>query len=175
LKKLRKRLLESTSEEEVQQLKIKMHNAEVDLNYTQFCPLSERYVSLYTQSKDREEEDDTTDTKPTTKPPMWHEVEKCMEEGTLARLRNRDSTQPRTSKTLELRPAKSKPKAIPPPPDTSGLNRRERRSQHRVQDQVRKKNKSAGFEKNQVFGATQSVPKRTTDDADDSDGGFFED
>ena len=153
-----------------------MHNAEVDLNYTQFCPLSERYISLYTHEKNQDAEDDTLiDQKSSTKPPIWHEVEKCMEEGTLVRLRNRDTAQPRSSKTLELRPVKPKPKAVPLPPDTSGLNRRERRSQHRVQDPGRKKNKSAGFEKNEVFGASQSGPRKDTEDADESDGGFFED
>jgi hypothetical protein len=153
-----------------------MHNADVDLNYTQFCPLSERYVSLYTQMKDQDAEEDTaTGAKPIVKPPIWYEVEKCMEEGTLVRLRNRDTTQPRTSKTLEPRPARPKPKTVPLPPDTSGLNRRERRSQHRVQDEGRKKNKSAGYEKNELFGALQSGQRNDTNDADESDGGFFED
>jgi hypothetical protein len=154
-----------------------MHNVDVDLNYTQFCPLSERYVSLYTRTKDQDAEEDTaTSAQPIVKPPIWYEVEKCMEEGTLVRLRNRDTTLPRTSKKLELRPARPKPKAVPLPPDTSGSNRRERRSnKHRVQDEGRKKNKSAGYEKNEVFGATQSGLKNDTIDADESDGGFFED
>ena len=139
-------------------MKLKMHAAEVDLNYTQFCPLSERYVSLYPPSKgiDNQAGEDTTEQEPAAKPPMWVEVENCMEEGTLVRLRNRDTTQPRSSRTLELRPPRSKPKASPPPPDTSGLNRRERRSQNRGQEQGRKKNKSAGFEKNELFGASQN-------------------
>lgn len=154
-----------------------MHEAEVDLNYTQFCPLSERYVSLYPQQKktDIEGGEDAMDTEPPAKPPMWAEVEQCMENGTLVRLRNRDTTQPRTSKTLELRPAKPKPKAVLPPSDTSGMNRRERRSQHRVQEGGKKKNKSVGFEKNEVFGASESVIRVDANDADESDGGFFED
>lgn len=157
-------------------MKLQMHAAEVDLNYTQFCPLSERYVSLYLQAKKPDADDDvTTALKPVVKPPMWFEVEKHMEEGTLTRLRNRDTSQPRTSRTLELRPFRPKPKAAPPPADTSGLNRRERRSQHRVEDQGRKKNKSAGFEKNEVFGASQSGSRTVQRDEDDSDGGFFED
>lgn len=176
MKKLRKQLLESTSEEDVETLKTKMHIAEVDLNYTQYSPLSERYISLYPQKKSGTEEGDSSgDSGPPAKPPMWAEVEKCMEEGTLTRLRNRQSTiQTQKPKSLEHRPAKPKPKPATVP-DTSGLNRRERRSQNRVQDVVgRKKNHTRGSENNELFGASLSV-KRNNDKEDDSDGGFFED
>jgi hypothetical protein len=47
LKKLRKRILEAASTNEVEALKTQLHVAEVDLNYTQYCPLNEPYVSLY--------------------------------------------------------------------------------------------------------------------------------
>lgn len=177
MKKLRKQLLESTSEEEVESLKTKMHIAEVDLNYTQYSPLSERYISLYPQKKSSaEEEDSSGDSGPPVKPSMWVEVEKCMEEGTLTRLRNRRSTtETQKPKSLAVRPAKPKPKPKPATvPDTFGLNRRERRSQNRVQDVGRKKNHTRGSEKNELFGASLSV-KRNNDEENDSDGGFFED
>jgi len=68
-----------------------MHVVEVDLNYTQYYPLSQRYISLYPQkdiarnekSSQDEHIDDTT-----KKPPMWGEVEKRMVDGTLDQLRN---------------------------------------------------------------------------------------
>ncbi|KAG9234248.1 hypothetical protein BJ875DRAFT_18637 [Amylocarpus encephaloides] len=180
LKKLRKRLLESKSEEEVQALNEQMHIAEVDLNYTQYCPLSEIYISLYpVQKKHGAEGDDTpAPSKSGAKPPLWAEVEKCMEEGTLSKLRNRINTATiQKPKPLEARPSKPKRKTkLIIQPDTSGLNRRERRrKQHGDQDDGRKKNKSLGFEKNEIFGASQVAQWKEAEDGDDSDGGFFED
>lgn len=155
-----------------------MHIAEVDLNYTQFSPLSEPYISLYPQkaaTEENSEDGPKTDSLP--KPPIWTEVEKCMEKGTLNKLRNRAGEISVTkSKPLEVRPSKPKPQAAPQP-DTSGLNRRERRSQQRAQDGGNKKgkNKSMGFEKNAIFGASQNVQRNDqADDDGDSDGGFFE-
>jgi hypothetical protein len=176
LKRLRKRLLASESPEEVEELKAQMHIAEVDLNYTQYSPLSEIYISLYPQQKSSEDSEDgpkAEDSQP--KPPLWSEVEKCMEDGTLHKLRNRVGNAPvQKAKPLEIRPGKTKQKPAPVP-DTSGLNRRERRSQQRVQEGSKKgKNKSMGFEKNAIFGASQSVQRNETVEDDDSDGGFFD-
>jgi hypothetical protein len=173
LKKLRKRLLETESTDEVEALKKEMHVAEVDLNYTQYCPLNEPYVSLYPQ-KSSDGEDDVV-AEPPPKPAMWAEVEKCMEEGTLDRLRNRSSAvkAPPAPRPLEIRP-KAKPKSQPATIDTTAMNRRERRSQ-RAQDVFagRTRNKSMAFERNQAFGATQAAQNENDED-DDSDGGFFE-
>jgi hypothetical protein len=91
LKKLRKLLLETESEEEVAIVKTKMHVAEVDLNYTQYFPLNQRYISLYPQKNVGESEigsqDETADDV-TAKPSMWAEVERRMAEGTLNQLRD---------------------------------------------------------------------------------------
>lgn len=165
--------------EEVETLKAQMHIAEVDLNYTQYSPLCETYISLYppqkSSSEDSEDAPKPEDSR--AKPPMWSEVEKCMEEGTLNKLRNRVVNGPAT-KSKPLAPKSSKKKAESAPvPDMTGLNRRERRNQLRVKEGAKKgKNKSMGFEKNAIFGASQSVQRHeAADDHDgDSDGGFFE-
>ena len=176
LKKLRKRLLETKSTDEVESLKEEMHVAEVDLNYTQYCPLSEVYISLYPQksSPSKGEEAEVVEAAP--KPAMWAEVEKCMEEGTLDRLRNRVSTTKVVAapNPLKTKPAKPKPKAQAATADTTGMNRRERRSQ-RVKDvgSIRTKHRSMAFERNQAFGASQAAQGNGPDDGD-SDGGFFE-
>ena len=175
LKKLRKRLLAAESTEEVETLKAQMHVAEVDLNYTQYCPLSEVYVSLYppkVSSSNDADSSNEVESKP--KPPMWGEVEKCMEDGTLNRLRNRISVGPaQVSKSLQRKPIKAKPQ--PPPVDMTGMNRRERRSQREAKDS-RTKNKSMEFAKNEAFGASQNAAGNgnTGQADDDSDGGFFE-
>ncbi|TVY38066.1 rRNA-processing protein [Lachnellula subtilissima] len=179
LKRLRKLLLATESIEEVETLKAQMHIAEVDLNYTQYSPLCETYISLYPPQKNSSEDPadapKADDSQP--KPPMWLEVEKCMGEGTLNKLRNRVGAVPaiKSKPSQQMKPGK--PKSLPAPlPDTSGLNRRQRRSQQRVQEGDKKgKNKSMGFEKNAIFGASQTVGrKEVPENDDDSDGGFFE-
>jgi rRNA-processing protein Efg1 len=175
LKKLRKRLLAAESTEEVEKLKAQMHVAEVDLNYTQYCPLSEVYVSLYppkTSAADEPDFSEEVEMKP--KPPIWSEVEKCMEDGTLNRLRNRISVAPaQVSKFMERKAVKAKPQPVSV--DMTGMNRRERRSQRGGKDS-RTKNKSMAFAKNEAFGASQNVigNKNAGQTDDDSDGGFFE-
>ena len=173
LKRLRKELLEANSTEEVQALNLQMHAAEVDLNYTQYSPLAEIYISLYPPKK----EDDSSETMEEgtdSKPPVWAEVEKCMEEGTLNRLRNRTPTLPlKAPRKLEIKPAKRKPQ--PDPDATLGMNRRQRRSQGGVKERSRTKNNSAGFERNQAFGALEVAKNSSGGGFDEgSDGGFFE-
>lgn len=152
-----------------------MHIAEVDLNYTQYHPLSETYISLYPQKKGGGEEETNVE-ETTTKPPMWAEVEKCMEDGTLNRLRNRASdVVPNPPRPLEIRPVKKKPQ---PEVDTSGMNRRQRRTQlgiREAKEPVKTKNRSMGFEKNQEFGALEGARNAgNVNDGEESDGGFFE-
>ncbi|KAH8658660.1 hypothetical protein BGZ60DRAFT_493079 [Tricladium varicosporioides] len=174
IKKIRKQLLASESADEVEILKSKMHKAEVDLNYTQYCPLSEIYVSLWPQKKDREDGREPSKETERVRPPMWAEVERAMEQGTLDRLRNR--TAPRhipPTKTFELRPSQQRRKPAEAP-DLSGLNRRERRSQQRNQVNGNQKHKSSGFAKNESFAASQGIQEEDTDDGDESEGGFFE-
>lgn len=156
-----------------------MYIAEVDLNYAQYCPLAEVYVSLYPPKSDKEDDsEERSETKP--KPPMWAEVESHMKAKTLNKLRNRAPSvqvQANTSKPIVRKPTKiAKPKPEPTI-DTTGLNRRERRRKERGTNEVRTKNKSIGFAKNQEFGASLAVQRqgqRADAEDDDSDGGFFE-
>ena len=165
----------SKSTEEVEILKAEMHVAEVDLNYTQYFPLSEPYISLYPQKNSSEEEPvSSKEVGSRPKPPMWGEVEKCTEDGTLTRLRNRVAVGPaQISKPLERKAVKAKTQ--PPPIDTTGMNRRERRSQRSTKE-PKTKNKSMAFAKNETFGPSQSLKGSKDFGQDDnaSDGGFFE-
>jgi hypothetical protein len=176
LKKLRKRLLETKSTEEVETLKAQMHILEVDLNYTQYYPLSEVYISLYppTNSGDEEGDDSKTEKEEKPKPPMWAEVEQAMEDGTLNRLRNRTSTAPvmipklsTAPRTVERKPMKSRSKPEPAAVDTTGLNRRQRRKLLGVQD-------TRGKTKPKTNGESHATEADVAQD-DGSDGGFFED
>ncbi len=167
--------MEAKSTEEVELLNKQMHVAEVDLNYALYHPLSEVYIGLYPRQDPKDEDNRSKEAEPKAKPPMWAEVEKCMEKGTLDRLRNRaPELPPSVSRPLQKRPAKAKPP--PPEIDMTGMNRRERRSQRGVKDTKTKKNKSMAFAKNEAFGAEESARKEEiqAEAGDDSDGGFFE-
>ncbi|KIY01462.1 uncharacterized protein Z520_03014 [Fonsecaea multimorphosa CBS 102226] len=76
---------EPASEGELEKL---IHVAEVDVNYTKYAPLGEKYISLFVQEEKGENENDSIDeisnivrSATGAKPPIWYEVEKLMEEG----------------------------------------------------------------------------------------------
>ncbi|KAI9875463.1 MAG: 18S rRNA maturation protein [Pleopsidium flavum] len=90
MKKLQKRLAEASDVKETKRVEGLIHNAEVDLNYTIYCPLDEKYTGLYPRKQDSEDEEAVTARHMGEKPwlPLWKVVERCMEEGTLEALRN---------------------------------------------------------------------------------------
>ncbi|KAL8694805.1 MAG: hypothetical protein Q9224_003498 [Gallowayella concinna] len=75
-------------------LEIQIHNAEVDLNYTLYHPLTEKYVGLFPRQDTQAPEDGVIPSgevsAPTRqhKPAMWALVESCMEKGNLQALRD---------------------------------------------------------------------------------------
>ncbi|KAL8796775.1 MAG: hypothetical protein Q9195_000858 [Heterodermia aff. obscurata] len=98
LKRLKTRLTKTEQEsEEYIDLKEKIHRADVDLNYTLYCPLAEKYTSLYKSTEDAGNSNITHDDSMISqgseslvhRPPMWSVVEDCMAEGTLWALRDR--------------------------------------------------------------------------------------
>ncbi|KAL8853455.1 MAG: hypothetical protein Q9221_001772 [Calogaya cf. arnoldii] len=95
LKKLRTRLASvQRNSVEHQALDIDIHNAEVDLNYTLYHPLTQKYISLFPRKETNGAIDGTTlsgtETKQARqdKPAMWAVVESCMENGTHQALRD---------------------------------------------------------------------------------------
>ena len=133
-----------------------VHEAEVDLNYTIYCPLAERYHSLYPRQKGITENDPDHDmsadeakekTPQGPKPPLWVVVENAMSDGTLEALRDGRTNQ----KVSKLAVA----------------NRKARRQELAKQDALRK---AEGTRSN---GGFKTAPD---DDAEGniSDGGFFE-
>ncbi|KAL3492603.1 hypothetical protein BJX62DRAFT_104197 [Aspergillus germanicus] len=84
-------------------LAARIHNAEVNLNYTIYYPLTEKYISIYAEKKQKKKgnEQDVDEDQSAGKQDeanadgpgaaeraaMWRVVEKCMEEGTLDLLR----------------------------------------------------------------------------------------
>lgn len=189
LKKLKKRLLEA-NEDEVEDIKAQMHIAEIDLNYAYYYPLNERYVSLYPERGEGERRVEARD--PAERPPLWAEIERRTEEGTLNELRygvreghvpklkpqnQKEKAAPakRTPAAVEERPAAKaaeKPVRAEPAPAQSDrpMNRRERRKLMLKSGSIMKP----------VKAATRPIVQEPArggagdDDGNISDGGFFE-
>lgn len=134
-----------------------LHIAEVDLNYTQYCPLDQKYEGIYPRTvncngiptREAEEHGNDGDTEKilASRPAMWHVVETCMRNGTLEALRNGKMT-----RTLTMR--STKPAAT----------------------NTHVRGPGGGVMIN--FGAAPEATKpdqpQKQDDSDKSDGGFFE-
>ncbi|MCJ1355473.1 MAG: 18S rRNA maturation protein [Icmadophila ericetorum] len=158
LKKLQKRSANlSPSCPEFSSLVQLIHEAEVDLNYTMYCPLTEKYQSLYRKAiegksdegEEPGEEDGGEEQKASiNRPPLWAVVERSMSEGTLQALRDGKlgitTGRPRNSTTNKQVSAKSRKKG-------AGVSSR-RRAKAR----------------------TEVAQQPATQDDEMGDGGFFE-
>ena len=72
----------------------KIHEAEIDINYTRYAPLEEKYISLFpgTSSKkgkkmEKDIEQGILANASGQKPPLWFEIERSMKDGTLEEMR----------------------------------------------------------------------------------------
>ncbi|PWY73822.1 hypothetical protein BO94DRAFT_474966 [Aspergillus sclerotioniger CBS 115572] len=182
--------LESKEKErKLKALAEKLHVARVNLNYTIYYPLSEKYIALYAEQRkkttttggkgDGEDSDDDARFGPihatvAEKPGMWHVVEKCMAEGTLDELRDgkmkvkvdgEDATGEKKQKVVvkegKKNSAAAAVKEVKSDRNTKGWERVESgRSE-------RSKRRAAAREDY----ARRNAAK---DDGEESDGGFFE-
>ncbi|KAI9806370.1 MAG: hypothetical protein M1825_006485 [Sarcosagium campestre] len=161
IKKLQKQLTSAETTEDAQLLNTKLHVAEVDLKYAQYCPLDQKYISLYAdRAKQETGGADEDSTYKGDKPPLWAEVERRMEEGTLDALRNGDSgsnlefTSLNSSRGRSLDKRRKKVSRTKPDP----------------RDSVGSKPTADGtpHERN------GQISSRVGDDDESSDGGFFE-
>lgn len=88
-KKLKKRLDASSPDtSEYKQLQKEVHDAEIDVNYTIYHPLTEKYQSLFPRQEDAGVEGTAARKLVTKKPAMWQVVQQCTAEGTLEALRD---------------------------------------------------------------------------------------
>ncbi|MCJ1284116.1 18S rRNA maturation protein [Xylographa opegraphella] len=136
-----------------------VHRAEVDLNYTMYYPLAEKYQSLYPRVEPHRVEDDgqtarvdETDKRRLEgrKPPLWPLIERAMRESTLEALRDGNGDRVVSVNTKSQL-------AIPRKAAAQGAEAKHILDVNRL-------------------GKTQSVGEALTDNNDDgaSDGGFFE-
>ena len=99
-------------------LKRQIHETEVDLNYALYCPLDQKYSSLFAGKEDAAQDDDEGPTEPKSrpKPPMWAEVERRMKTGTLEELRNGSTSIEAPLNKIEGTDLRKSPRAIPERP-----------------------------------------------------------
>lgn len=195
LNRLQRREKETTDQKALESLRAKIHAARVNLNYTIYYPLNDKYISLYAEQKQKkpsqsESADDThsgADEKDTTvtmtladaeKPPMWYTVEKCMEEGTLDHLREGKLNTPgesggdvkKTSTTTEKKKKKDVVKKVSKEskkPTEKASSRTESKPEPEPEPVNRRSRRNAAREE-------AVMRKAQMDDGDDSDGDFFE-
>ncbi|CRG85731.1 rRNA-processing protein efg1 [Talaromyces islandicus] len=156
----------------LQAIKQKVHVAQINVNYTIYYPLSEKYISLYPQDKKKrtstqdqnDSDSDDVELPPKSgprkaatgskdeKPPLWAVVEKCTANGSLDQLRNGKLNIGFDGKPKEGAPVSSSQK-------TRENEKAGSRSTKRPSD-----TKTAASKKSQQY----------EQEEDDSDGGFFE-
>ena len=89
LKKLKRRLDASSPEtSDYTQLAKEVHDAEIDMNYTIYHPLTEKYQSLFPRQDVAGGEERAARKLVTEKPAVWKVVERCTADGTLEALRD---------------------------------------------------------------------------------------
>lgn len=163
-----------------------MHIARVNLNYTIYYPLNDKYISLYAdeqkQKHQREESDNDTHSRvdqtamsSDAKPPLWYTIEKCMQEGTLNLLR-----EGKLSSTGEV---KDDTEAEKRSKDGKTSKQEAKKSAEKIASRSTSKLKTSDYdgrkEKHAKRGTTKvthrdHVQPAADHDDDESDGGFFE-
>lgn len=192
LKKLQRREREisesdsPTKKEDLKLLASRIHTARVNLNYTIYSPLTEKYISLYPdkkkKNKDRDSGNDANSDSDSQKgdkrsrsesqqpqeytiqtndsgekPPLWYVVEKCMADGTLDLLREGK---------LNIGADGKKTSTV----ELAGANRSDT-TKKPSKEEKQKKEKSK-TEKIRVD--SRKTSQRGGESDEDSDGGFFE-
>ncbi|KNG81667.1 putative nuclear protein involved in pre-rRNA processing [Aspergillus nomiae NRRL 13137] len=175
----------ATKEEKLAALAQKLQVARVNLNYTIYYPLAERYVALYADAKKKKDQakdgddDEDGDAKymlvhanAADKPAMWHTVEKCMKDGTLELLRDgklkNGELGAETTKKANLEKKKTSARDSAQHKDTTKTSVKPQRREDRKGKDSRG---SASKNDSGHFRARQASPD---DNGDESDGGFFE-
>jgi hypothetical protein len=163
----------------------KMHAARVNLNYTIYYPLTEKYISLYPKQNNPSSEADEkfgsgAESKEQNKnveesrPPMWAVVEKCMEDGTLDDLREgklnigpdgKQTSAP--AKKPAARESEKKSKKEKAHKESKEASKKEKLVQEDALDRLNRRERRKEQQKARELAAQQATEG-------DSDGGFFE-
>ncbi|KAF3386988.1 rRNA-processing protein efg1 [Penicillium rolfsii] len=165
------------------ELSQKIHTARVNLNYTIYYPLTEKYISLYPKQHNHEADEKSgsgTESKEPNKtveesrPPMWAVVEKCMEDGTLDALREgklnigpdgKQTSAP--AKKPAVRESEKKHQKEKKQKESMEASKKEKLAQEDALDRLNRRERRKEQQKARELAAQQAAEG-------DSDGGFFE-
>ncbi|CEJ55802.1 hypothetical protein PMG11_02037 [Penicillium brasilianum] len=162
--------------EQKSKLSKEIHAARVNLNYTIYYPLTEKYISLYPKSDSNPsgEAKENNKTVEASRPPMWSVVEKSMEEGTLDDLREgklnigpdgqQTSAPVRKPVARESEKKAKKDKTHKEPKESA---KKENLAQESTLDRLNRRERRKEQQKARELAAQQAAEG-------DSDGGFFE-
>ena len=141
-----------------------IQTARINLNYTIYYPLTEKYISLYPKSKDQKSGEAPAESgfedgsaEKDAKPALWAVVAKCMNENTLDQLRDGKLNINASGEPTDKKSTKEKPKESLPPTKEKQVSRRA---------------DSKGGRGHQT--GKQEPGRKMHRPEEDSDGGFFE-
>jgi hypothetical protein len=153
LKRARKDLQACESEgEERARLEMLVEDAEVDMNYAQYFPLDQPYVSLFPRRNDDRDEDRSEEQEGSERKGdevMRQKVKECMVDGTLDALRNG-----------KLRKMESDDEGVMP--------------KNSMDWEVKRSRKQDTPDQTKMGSGKKGINDLTHGDDDESDGGFFE-
>ncbi|BCS29167.1 Efg1 domain-containing protein [Aspergillus puulaauensis] len=172
---------EGTRKKKLEKLDARLHIARVNLNYTIYYPLTEKYISIYAEKKkskgekggqdedgdqdmeeeeeqERQGEDGLSASATAEKLAMWRTVEKCMEGGTLDLLREGQLGLNGEKESAEKNKAESSKKSAG-----------EKKANTKEKADVK-----ASKTKTRQGKSTKHSGPAPADEGDESDGGFFE-
>jgi hypothetical protein len=186
LNRLERRQKEQTLDsKQKKHLESKIHAARVNLNYTIYYPLTEKYIALYPKSKtsdkdgadsgsESEAEQKTRDDE--EKPPIWSVVEKCMEEGTLGQLRDGKLNIGADGKQTAPPSAKAGADTVSKKGKKESKELKDSKSQkpRSTDDKSKYDNFTRKDRRREQAKEQAKMPAPVQTDGDESDGGFFE-
>lgn len=156
----------------------------MNLNYTIYYPLTEKYIALYPNGKhdttDPESELQKQETKSNdAKPPLWSVVEKCMEEKTLDLLRegklyinaNGEKIQSSSSGMTTSANSQEQSKKKEQKKETKAATQKDK---YVSKDDKKSSKKEKTARNEQASKQHEASQQPNAEDEDDSDGGFFE-
>ncbi|KAI9367850.1 hypothetical protein BJX61DRAFT_266826 [Aspergillus egyptiacus] len=165
-----------TKAKKLEKLAARIHVARVNLNYTIYYPLMEKYISIYAELKKKkdesaeqqepEEEVVIASSKAAERTAMWAVVEKCMEEGTLDLLREGKLEGKGEKKEEDGRTETSRPVSSKKDKGNKKAGKKEKDDDDKPMAKPGKNDARKGKAKHN--------PPQIVEEEDDSDGGFFE-
>ncbi|CAG8100362.1 unnamed protein product [Penicillium olsonii] len=180
LARLTRRLkAEDLNPKEKAQLEAKISDCQVNINYTIYYPLTEKYLSIYPKSNGKPEAAEAESSKKGTeaaqaKPALWPIVAKCMEEKTLDLLREGKLNINFKGEKIEDTSSKATTKDTNKEKSTKKEHQKDSKTASHKDKSAKRDKHSGKNDKSARKAESKHVAPQPSADDDESDGGFFE-